>query len=356
MIENSKKNQRGLAAWPDSGRESLGNCPVCGGGERQVVHDDLEDRIFHCAPGQWSLWRCQHCGCGYLDPRPTPDTIGLAYADYYTHETPEEVLLSSGTRIGYRLPVLRNAYLNARFPSLGLKPSLTSLKGMLRFFPETLELAERDVRHLPAAKAGARLVDIGCGSGAFVRRAIAMGFQAEGLEFDENAVAAACQAGLPVRSGALPVTGLAAGSYEVVTLSQVIEHLHDPTAGLTEIHRLLAPGGWLWLATPNMDAPGHREYGADWRGLEPPRHLVLFSPEGLAAALARAGFTHMRFMPPGRISEWFYRSSERIRQRATPEDAVTLTPRLARAAQEEDRRVRRDPRAGEELVVLARKS
>ena len=342
-------------AWPETGLETLGVCPVCGAGDRQAVHERLEDRIFHCAPGQWTLWRCEACGCGYLDPRPTVGTIGLAYAAYYTHEAPDDVFLSSATRIGRRLPALRNAYLNARFPALGLKPTLPWLGAWLKLFPETLDLAERDVRHLPAPAENARLMDIGCGSGAFVKRARAMGYQAEGLEFDQSAVNSALAAGLPVHNGALPDTGLEADTYQVVTLSQVIEHVHDPLASFAEIHRILRPGGAFWLATPNMNAAGHQEFGPDWRGLEPPRHLVLFSAAGLEQALTRAGFTDIRFMPPGPVSEWFYRASERVRGRLPEDQPVSLSAELQQAAAREDRQSHRDPRVGEELVVLARK-
>ena len=354
-IEPRQPSDNTDAAWPADGLEHQTVCPVCGSAERSVAHPALADRIFHCAPGQWPLWRCASCGCGYLDPRPTPATIGLAYTAYYTHEAPDDGWLSSATRWGSRWPALRNAYLNARFPALRLSPSLPFGGGLLKLLPATWELAERDVRHLPAPAAGARLLDIGCGSGAFVKWALALGYQAEGLEFDEPAVASATTAGLPVRLGALPETGLADASYAVVTLSQVIEHLHDPKAALAEIFRLLMPGGVFWLATPNMDAPGHQRFGPDWRGLEPPRHLVLMSPAGLAGALEAAGFAEIRFLPPGKVSEWFYQASERVRGRIPAGQPVTLSPELRQAAQAEDRRTRQDPSAGEELVVMARK-
>lgn len=345
----------GDSDWPADGLERVPLCPVCGSDQRQLRHTALEDNIFHCAPGRWALWRCDKCGCGYLDPRPTPAAIGLAYADYYTHDAPDEGWLSSATRMGYRLPTMRNAYLNARFPRLGLKPSWPFCGGLLKLFPATRELAERDVRHLPAPAPGACLLDIGCGSGAFVKRARALGYRAEGLEFDADAVASAVAAGLPVRLGALPDTGLEAGTYDVLTLSQVIEHVHDPRAALKECFRLLKSGGWFWLATPNMAAPGHQRFGPDWRGLEPPRHLVLFSPGGLAGALADAGFADIHYLPPGQVSEWFYQASERVRNRTPRSQPVTLSAELRQAAQAVDRATRRDPAAGEELVVMARK-
>ena len=342
--------------WPEEGKEILRSCPVCSGFERSVLHPELTDRIFFCAPGVWSMYRCDDCRCGYLDPRPTPQAIGLAYAEYYTHAAPqEEVFLSSSTFIGRRLAFLRNGYLNVRFPRLGLTPSHPLGFRFLKYCPETHALAERDVRHLPAPSPGAKLLDIGCGSGAFVRRALSMGYLAEGLEFDAQAVNAAIGAGLPVHEGSLPNTGLAEGSYDVVTLSQVIEHLHDPIAALLEIHRLLKPGGWFWLATPNMDAPGHIQFGPDWRGLEPPRHLVLFSAKALALALERTGFNDIDFKPPGAVTKWFYKASFRISKNAKPDADIALPANLARLARRRDSLSLTNPVQGEELVVMAQK-
>lgn len=342
--------------WPDGSLEAQSACPVCGGAGREPVHPELRDRIFFCAPGRWRLYRCTNCRAGYLDPRPTPATIGLAYAAYYTHAAPaDDSFLSSCTFVGGRFKALRNAYLNRRFPALRLTPALPFGGGLLELCPATRILAERDVRHLPTPAPGARLVDIGCGSGAFVKRARSLGYAAEGLEFDENAVRAAQAAGLDVRQGSLPDTGLPDAHYEAATLSQVIEHVHDPLAALRDIHRILKPGSLLWVATPNANAAGHRRYGPDWRGLEPPRHLVLFSPEALQLALEKAGFTDIRFQPPGDTAVWFFEASRRVAEGVPPGTPVTLGAAEKAEARRVDCLARRDARAGEELVVVARK-
>ncbi|MFM8332830.1 MAG: class I SAM-dependent methyltransferase [Candidatus Methylumidiphilus sp.] len=342
--------------WPSDGLESIAACPVCGSTERSLVHAALTDRIFFCAPGVWAFHRCGGCGCGYLSPRPTPQAIGLAYAEYYTHGlAPEEIFLSSSTLLGRRFPALRNGYLNARFPHLNLRPALALGAKLTALDAATRVLAERDVRHLPTPAEGASLLDIGCGGGEFVRRALRLGYAAEGLEFDAQAVAAATAQGVPVREGALPATGLPADSYDAVTLSQVIEHLHDPLAALAEIHRLLKPGGFFWLATPNMDAPGHQTFGPDWRGLEPPRHLLLFSAAALVLALQKSGFTDIAFQAPGAVSAWFFKASYRISQNAKPDAPIPLPADLARQAQAADRVALANPKLGEELIVTARK-
>jgi len=65
--------------WLLYGLEYINKCPVCHSTERNLLYEGLTDCVFFCAPGEWTLYRCQKCCSAYFDPRPTPDTIGLAY-------------------------------------------------------------------------------------------------------------------------------------------------------------------------------------------------------------------------------------------------------------------------------------
>src|SRR5436190_282800 len=76
-------------AWPTEDLEELDGCPVCSDPRRALLHDGLEDRIFGAAPGRWQLWRCQGCGCAYVDPRPTRESIGVAYGRYFARHVEE---------------------------------------------------------------------------------------------------------------------------------------------------------------------------------------------------------------------------------------------------------------------------
>jgi 2-polyprenyl-3-methyl-5-hydroxy-6-metoxy-1,4-benzoquinol methylase len=90
-----------------------------------------------------------------------------------------------------------------------------------------------------------------------------------------------------------------AAIFDVITLSHVIEHVHDVGGTLRACHRLLKPGGRLWLETPNVAALGHKVFGVNWRGLEAPRHLVLFSAPALKQLLQDAGFVdHKELLSP----------------------------------------------------------
>ncbi|WP_439106866.1 class I SAM-dependent methyltransferase [Congregibacter sp.] len=146
-------------------------------------------------------------------------------------------------------------------------------------------------RHLaPRTDNAGILLDYGCGNGDFLTIAKSMGWSVGGVDFDPVAVRLARAKGLDV---ALIKAGEALqgeGLYDVITLSHVLEHVHDPLHLIHDLFRLLKPGGVLWLETPNISSIGHRTFGRFWRGLEPPRHLILFSSETLERVLLRAGF------------------------------------------------------------------
>jgi SAM-dependent methyltransferase len=103
--------------------------------------------------------------------------------------------------------------------------------------------------------------------------------------------------GIQVREGGIEQWAGEPDSFDAVTMSHVIEHVHDPLADLADAFRLLRPGGLLFIDTPNIDALGHQIYGPHWRGLEPPRHLVIFNVKALQGALAKTGFEDICWVP-----------------------------------------------------------
>ena len=101
--------------WPAHGLEYVNCCPVCCSTERKLLYEGLTDRVFFCAPGEWTLYRCQQCGSAYLDPRPTLDTIGLAYSKYFTHNCDDRGNIQNLSWFRRIRRILANGYLNYRF-------------------------------------------------------------------------------------------------------------------------------------------------------------------------------------------------------------------------------------------------
>lgn len=285
--------------------ETVVCCPVCGGAEVSLEYLNLRDYLEN-VPGRWSFLRCINCKCIFLNPRPNIGAIGKAYRSYYTHGSAR---LAHDSDNGHSvLWSLVNGYLNARYgthrlPSARvgsyLIPLLFPLKAQLDFF----------LRHLPPSPG--HLLDVGCGNGLFLMRARDAGWSTLGLEPDPIAANVAREAGVAVVEGTLDEieTDL---TFDVVSASHVIEHVHDPQQFLRRIYSILKPGGTLWVATPNIRSMGHAWYGSAWRGLEPPRHLVLFSKNSLRTLLTDSGYTNIKFRRRGRGARYILDASEKI--------------------------------------------
>jgi 2-polyprenyl-3-methyl-5-hydroxy-6-metoxy-1,4-benzoquinol methylase len=256
-----------------------------------MLYEGLRDVTFFVAPGEWTLWRCSECASAYLDPRPDERTVGLAYANYYTHSSghpPEPATVLQRVR-----SALANGYRNERYKTQ-LPQAWRAGYLLAMAIPPLAAIVDIQFRYLPRARSAApRVLDVGCGSGEWLGLAHSAGYRVAGIEPDPVARQRACSTGLDVRGSFADFAG-DRGGFDYITLSHVLEHVHDSVATLRECHGLLRPGGAVFVDTPNIDALGHRLYGRYWRGLEVPRHLVLFNLTGLSQILSEAGFVRLR--------------------------------------------------------------
>lgn len=326
--QDISKLNMGNSAWPTDGLESLKGCPVCGGVGRKLLHDSLTDRVFSCAPGIWSLHSCQNCGSGYLNPRPTPETIGLAYQNYYTHcDTPLYASVGLVEKIKRRLA---NGYRNYRY---GTKDVPASYLGVFATYlmPTVRCILDAGMRHLPNKVKDGRILDFGCGNGAFLSRAQSAGWFVVGTDFDVKAVAAAKARGLDVRLGGTETLDSSKEQFDIVFLSHVIEHVHNPVELMESCFALLKPGGYLWIETPNISAQGHKLFGENWRGLEPPRHLVIFNFESLQNALKEVGFSKIETQPYRPMCRGLFSTSAEINNDTVSAEIVSNAEKIAKS-------------------------
>jgi len=96
------------------------------------------------------------------------------------------------------------------------------------------------------------LLDVGCGVGIFLSVAQREGWDVSGIDISAFAAGRARERlGIDVRPGTLGDRSLAAGSFDLVTMWDMIEHVADPLKELQEAHRVLRSDGYLFLNTPN---------------------------------------------------------------------------------------------------------
>lgn len=314
-----------LGEWPAQDLEQLGYCPVCGKLDRKLLFDDLTDINSRCAPGKWKLWECGGCGCGYIDPRPTPESVVRAYAAYPTHEATE---VDEGKRTGLKrlAAATRNSYLNRKYGT-HRTPSNSYGWMLMYLLPPPLRLEwDNLMRNLPQPAPGYnRLLDVGCGNGDFLLKARDAGWDVTGIDFDSIAAATARARGLTVYTGSLADAPFPAGSFDYITANQVIEHVHDISAFLNACVNLLAPNGGIWLGTPNFKCIQRRYFGPHWILLDIPRHLAILTADDLHRQLQVAGLNDIRIQRRGWHMGWGFCSSSKLQRRERPN--FTVPPR-----------------------------
>lgn len=145
------------------------------------------------------------------------------------------------------------------------------------------------------------LLDLGCGPGTFSSAARARGWSTVGVELNPRSVAECRSAGLEVLCEEFPSASLAGRRFDAVVMNDFLEHLGDPVGALREARRLLAPGGVLFVTTPDVGSLLARVAAGRWLHLKPNEHLVYFDRRTLAAALERAGFRVEALRSMGRV-------------------------------------------------------
>ncbi|MCA9602546.1 MAG: methyltransferase domain-containing protein [Polyangiales bacterium] len=262
-------------------------CPLCGG---------ARSTPFRTRSDGGQFVECNACGMLHLNPAPTPEALGTFYANYW------------GV---YRKPQ---------------RPTRASVANAVARGHRDLieEFLLQTVHRVPE-----RIADVGCGSGGRLARLRARGAkQVAGCEPDAEAAAyAASELGLNVVAGDADGITLPTGGFDVVILSEVIEHVLDPVKLLSQCARLLGPTGVLILSTPNAGVR-HRA-DTEWRGLDTDfDHLAVFDDRSIRHAFEAVGLRAREVLTWGLPSD----SAEMHRGGATSR-ASRMFQRAERVAQ-----------------------
>lgn len=143
-----------------------------------------------------------------------------------------------------------------------------------------------------------RWLDVGCGAGGLLEVASAMGWDAEGTELSTVAAERLRNKGLDIHVGFLPELEIENDGYDVVSMTELLEHIKDPGQDIAKAYAILRQGGVLFLTTPNYASLKRRCFGP-MEVLIPPDHLWSFSRTGLERLLGRAGFKQVKVWSEG---------------------------------------------------------
>jgi 2-polyprenyl-3-methyl-5-hydroxy-6-metoxy-1,4-benzoquinol methylase len=144
-------------------------------------------------------------------------------------------------------------------------------------------------RHLPMP--APRYLDVGCSTGFVTEAAKAAGWSAIGIDLNPSAIEFGRGRGLDLRVAALEDAGFTPGSFDAVSLFDVLEHLIDPAAIVRVASELLAPGGILFLYVPNYDSASRLLMGANAHFIWPTHHLNYYTPITIRDLMQRHALT-----------------------------------------------------------------
>lgn len=220
--------------------EHLSACPVC---NNRNFETHLNSRDYFLTSETFSIVRCISCDFLFTNPRPEKNVIG----NYYKSET---YISHSDTSRGF----VNKVYQSVRNRTLKQKSTWIS-------------------NH----KGQGRVLDIGAGTGHFLKTIIEKGYSGVGLEPEEEArKLAKTRFDLNLYEDLESVTKIE-NQFDVITLWHVLEHVHELKATLDKIRSLLSTGGILVIAVPNPQSYDANYYGKYWAAYDLPRHLYHFT-------------------------------------------------------------------------------
>ncbi len=231
--------------------ETVNKCPFCSSKEKK--HFITAKDILYGNKGNFSYNKCQNCELVYLNPRPSEKEIGKYYPKTYEKHKIEQ------KKTFYRIlvDIFLKLQLNLRIPF----------------------------------KKNGKFLEIGAGQGYLLENAEKIGWNVTGIEINKKAAEKISKKlGIKIFTKDLLECKFKKNSFDVVAIIHTLEHMHHPFKELKEIHKILKPGGMIWIEVPNIDSFEFKLFKKKWYALQPPVHLTHFNKKTISKTLNKAGF------------------------------------------------------------------
>jgi len=227
------------------------NCPICSSGNIAIALTAKDHTVSKKA---FAVWHCNDCTARFTQDVPVQNEIGAYYQsdNYISH---------SDTKKGF----INSLYHAVR------KRTLNKKKQMVM---DQVGMSKGEI------------LDIGCGTGAFLNTMKVAGWGITGLEPDDTARKKANELYHIDPQSPEKLFELKPGSYHAITMWHVLEHVHELHAYIKQLANLVTPQGKIFIAVPNYTSKDAEIYGADWAAYDVPRHLYHFSPASIEKLLS----------------------------------------------------------------------
>lgn len=157
------------------------------------------------------------------------------------------------------------------------------------------------------------ILDVGCGDGYFLERAIKKGWKVFGTEYTDRQVNQGIKKGITIHKGALDVSNYQPQCFDVICSIEVIEHINNPMEEVAKFQTLLRHGGAVFVTTPNFNALSHNYFGNKWNIITYPEHLCYYTKQTLTDVFKRNNFKRLHFETTGISIKRFKQSKQNNR-------------------------------------------
>jgi 2-polyprenyl-3-methyl-5-hydroxy-6-metoxy-1,4-benzoquinol methylase len=229
--------------------ETLSHCPIC---HQSDFSHFLTCQDYTVSQEKFDIVVCKNCSFKFTNPRPTQETVGVYYEseDYISH---------SDTQIG----LINRLYHWVRRRSLRRKLGIINQNKI---------------------SSSQKLLDYGCGTGAFASFCQQNGWNVSGIEPNSKArQLAETQLQKPVYESIENISENLneTEKFDVITLWHVLEHIHQLSETLSELKKRLSTNGKLIIAVPNPNSDDAKRFKQYWAAYDLPRHLWHFSQKNI---------------------------------------------------------------------------
>lgn len=276
------------------------HCPVCSSDNVRPLFRGPDRTMDRQEP--FGVVDCGQCNFRYTNPRPSRSGMAIFYPDTYG---PYQTAILSGSeifnpgrswrarlknRLKWNVLVHRYGYHHLAPPAVSLGPEkwpdwilskveILSHRYMRSYYPR-----------IPAWSGGRKALDIGCGNGAHLLLLKKLGWDVYGFDIVDHTSPKVKSQAIPVLTGSLDGLAHLEGAFDLITMWHVLEHVHDPSATLRFVRKLLSARGILMMEVPNCGSLAARVFGRHWVAYDLPRHLCHFTMRTAGRLLELEGF------------------------------------------------------------------
>ena len=270
------------------------SCKLCRGRTFRPLLS-VEKANFSSRIDRYDILRCTTCGLSMMDPFPNEEDV-------------KEIYVRDST---FSQPVVNPYRKNPLFPIL---------EPIYRRYGDGRHFIVRNCIRLAPKGRRLKTLDIGCGTGALIEAFQTMTDRTDAMGIDIDPMAG--ERASERLKGSIVIGDFhnhpLPGSFDIITMEMMIEHLLDVSSSIERCASLLRPGGVLAISTPDIDSPAARQQGADWWLINQPGqkigHVIWFNRETVEALARSYGFRIAYYRNRGsllpHLPGWFRKSLE----------------------------------------------